>query len=385
MTRPLLPLEGTTVLDMTRLTPGAYATMLLSDLGADVIKIERPGDGDYLRTLVPAAYETLCRGKRSVTLNLKSAEGRDLLGRLLNVGSVVVENFRPGVGERVGLDHNSLARHRSDVIVCSISGYGHSGPYRDLSGHDLNYLSVSGALSLMGSPTGPPAHHTGIAIADFNAATFAALAVLAAVVHRSRTGHGQHIDVSMTDCMVSWMVRYANEVATDPNASREVMMSKPGYGVFDARDGRRLSLGCIEDVFWRNLLSVVPAGSELQKFADPEQRQSQRARVTDLLRELFATDDRDSWLNRLRAADVPVAPVNELQQVAEDPQNAARGLQPAANDPRYLEAPFPAVFSGMATAERGPAPQLGEHNGEVWTALGIEADEIARLTARGVL
>jgi crotonobetainyl-CoA:carnitine CoA-transferase CaiB-like acyl-CoA transferase len=389
-----LPLAGTTVLDLTRLTPGAYATMLLADLGARVIKIERPGDGDYLRTLVPAAYETVCRGKLSLTLDLKHPAGRDLFARLLAEASVVVESFRPGVAGRLGVDYPALAALRPDVIACSLSGYGQGGPYRELSGHDLNYLGVSGALGLMGRPDGPPEHATGIAVADFNAAVFTALSVVSAVLHRQLSGQGQHIDVSMTDCMLSWMVRYVNEAVTEPGASREAMMARPGYGVYQASDQRYLTLGCIEDVFWDNLLGLLPDGHELRAYDRPEKRRAEIGRVEELLRALIGSADRDHWLAVFRAADVPAGPAYALDEVPKDPQNLARGLRPV-NPPShetrvrggtgFVEVPFPAKFSAFPPVERTAAPKLGEHTRDVLGAAGLTAAELDSLAAAGVI
>lgn len=376
-------LRGVTVLDMTRLTPGAFATLLLKDLGASVLKIERPGTGDYLRTLVPGAFDALCRGKRSATVDLKRPEGRLLFMELARQADVLVESFRPGVCERLGIGYNALRDVNPRIIMCSLSGYGQSGPLRSRSGHDLNYLGVAGALSLMGRPDGPPEHSTAIAIADFNAATIAAFAIVTALLERQSSGTGQWIDVSMTDAIASWTGRYLMEQLANPDADRQSMMRRPGYSVYETAGGGYITLGCIEDMFWDRLLEIVPQEHPLREYATPQDRAANVDRVEAILRNLFLEHDRSYWLARLEAADIPAGPVNQLGDMLEDPQLRARGV---VRDDQLGKRPvvgFPVDMAGVDVTE--PAPTLGEHSDETWGALGLTEPELRRFRDEGII
>ncbi|MEM3004319.1 MAG: CaiB/BaiF CoA-transferase family protein, partial [Candidatus Bathyarchaeia archaeon] len=204
------PLEGVRILDLTRLNPGGYCTMLLADMGAEVLKVEQPGVGDYMRDTPPmvggqsAMFLTLNRNKRSLTLNLKSEKGKEIFDRLLGRYDVLVESFRPGVMDRLGLDYRTLRTKHPRLIYCSLTGYGQDGPYKGLVGHDINYLALSGVLSLTGKRGGPPIV-PGIPIADIAGSMFAMIGILISLILREKTGRGQHIDVSMFDGLVSWL------------------------------------------------------------------------------------------------------------------------------------------------------------------------------------
>jgi len=380
------PLEGIRILDLSRLTPGAYATLLAADLGADVVKVEQPVTGDYLRTLVPAGFSYLCRNKRSVTIDLKSGSGKDVFYKLCESADVILESFRPGVCARLGLDYETVSHINPRLIVCSLSGFGQTGPYRNKSGHDLNYLGVAGALSLMGEPSGPPAHSTGIAVADFNASMFTVLSIVAAVLARERTGRGQYVDVSMTDCMASWMGRYLAERVSDESRTREAMMSRPGYDVYQCSDGTYVTLGCVEDVFWQNLISTLPVGHELQNFRSPDSRDANREKIEELLANLIAQESRDHWLDVFKASDVPAAPVNMFEEMLGDPQLRARAL--FIENPDEPGAPyqrFPVVFSDVSSREPVRAPELGAHTDEVLREAGFEQSVIDELRKEGAV
>lgn len=379
-------LSGLRILDLSRLTPGAYATLLAADMGADVVKVEQPGSGDYLRTLVPPAFLYLCRNKKSVTLDLKTDAGRAVFYRLCESADIVVESFRPGVCARLGIDYATLLRVNPRIIMCSLSGFGQSGPYRDRSGHDLNYLGVAGALSLMGEPLGPPSHSTGIAVADFNASMFTVLSLVSAVLARERFGVGQYIDVSMTDCMSSWMGRYVAEHMSDTNRTRQAMMSRPGYGVYLCADGKYLTLGCVEDVFWQNLISALPAEHELQGYRASERREANQGTVEELLGRLFADRPRDTWLAQLEVADVPVAPVNMFEEIHDDPQLRARNLfVDNPDNPGVPYQRFPVLSSTNANRPPERAPAMGENTNEILTEAGYGLDEIDALRRNGVI
>ena len=220
------PLDGVRILDLTRLNPGAYCTMLLADMGADVLKIEQPGRGDYLRHTPPliggqsSMFLTLNRNKKSMTLNLKSEEGKEIFTRLLNSYDILVESFRPGVCKRLGIDYDTLKKDHPELIYCPITGFGQDGPYKNLVGHDINYLALSGILSLTGEKNGPPIV-PGIPIADIAGSMFAVMGILLALISRQKTGTGQFVDISMFDGVVSWLTIQAADLSPTANLQKE--------------------------------------------------------------------------------------------------------------------------------------------------------------------
>jgi alpha-methylacyl-CoA racemase len=240
------PLAGITVLDLTRLLPGGYCTLLLADLGAGVIKVEEPGRGDYLgRTpLVEwerAAYKALNRGKRSITLNLKDERGRVVLRKLVEAADVLVESFRPGVLDRLGVGHEALSALNPALVYCAISGYGQDGPYRDRPGHDINYIGYGGVLSITGAPGGPPVL-PGMQVGDMAGGMFGALGILAALLERRTTGRGSFVDAAILDGVVSWLSIHAGAFLAGADAPTPGPMPLAGtyacYRVYRARDGR---------------------------------------------------------------------------------------------------------------------------------------------------
>jgi crotonobetainyl-CoA:carnitine CoA-transferase CaiB-like acyl-CoA transferase len=284
----------------------------------------------------------------------------------------------------LGIDYDSLSRINSKLIVCSLSGFGQTGPYRGKSGHDLNYLGVAGALSLMGEPFGPPTHSTGIAVADFNASMFTVLSIVSAVLARERSERGQYLDVSMTDCMASWMGRYVAESASDKSRNRQAMMSRPGYDVYRCADGTYLTLGCVENVFWQNLISTLTDDHELRSFRSPESRDANQEKVETLLTNLIAQESRDHWIELFEAADVPAAPVNLFGEILDDPQLRARELfidNPDSPGVPYQK--FPVVFSDVSSRKAVRAPELGEHTDEVLREAGLSQNDIDELRRAG--
>ncbi len=378
-------LAGIRVLDLTRLLPGAFCTMLLADQGADVIKVEEPGTGDHLRWYPPLAggqgvvFNSLNRNKRSVTLNLKTGAGRDLFRKLVATCDVVVEGNRPGVMERLGLGWDVLRGERPGLVLCSITGYGQSGPFAQRAGHDLNYMAVAGALLLNGEPGGAP-HPLAVQVADIGAGGVgAAAAILAALLGVARGGQGEHIDVSMTDGALSWLAMVFAEAhggGDAPEAGRTRLTGRyPCYRVYRCADGRHLSVAALEPKFWAALVVALerPDLRDRQFEASPQAHSE--------VENLFSTRARDEWAQRLAGLDVCVEPVLALEEVEGHPQVVARGLIRRGESGTELAPGIP-LPDGW---RRLGAPSLGQHNAEVFGDLGVDGEALARLAAAGAL
>ena len=381
------PLSGITVLDLTRLLPGGFCTLILADLGAEVLKVEEPGRGDYLRAFPPlgktqsALFTALNRGKRSVTINLKSDAGRALLLDLARRADVLVEGFRPGVLARLGLGYETLQAANPRLIVCAISGYGQQGYLRSRVGHDLNYLGYAGALPLFAPRAGGTPIVPGMQIADLGGgAMTAALGILAALLERQRTGAGQYLDIAMTDGVLHWLAAYAAEqwaTGAAPGGGRGPLSGGYAcYSVYATADGRALTVAAVESHFWANLCRMI--GREgyigLQYAPWPEQE-----RMFADLDALFASRTMDEWLAFFGDAEVCVGPALTLAEALELHSGRVFTLdQPGEGPLRQLGGLF-----GVASPL--PAPALGEHTDATLTALGKDAEGIATLRESGVI
>lgn len=394
MSPPFEPLSDTVVLDLTRLLPGAYCTRLLCEYGAEVVKIEEPTDGDYARNVPPFNRGSSQRhvmdnfDKLSVGLDLKSDAGVSVFKDLIQSADVVVENFRPGVTARLGVDYDTVSSWNENIVYCSITGYGQTGPYRHLPGHDINYTGVAGLVGLTGRGDGPPTVPGGM-IADVSAGVHAALGVLAALLEHARTDAGEYVDVSMTDVSMAYVLPYlAQYFATEdpPTRGRGRYLGSPCYDVYEAGDGAYLSLGALEPKFWKNLCEAIdcPDLVPLHLTDDPEEQNH----VRRTLESVFARRSRESWLEDLHAADVPVAPVNTVEDVASDPQIKEREM--------ITEVPHPAGGGSETTGHpinygsdlrppNAPAPALGEHTSQLLEELGYEEEELAELHRRDII
>ncbi len=369
-------LDGVLVVDLTTQMPGPYCTMLLADLGADVIKVEPPA-GDQLRAYRPM-FDAVNRGKRSLALDLKRPEGREVLRRLVRTADLMLEGFRPGVAARLGADYAAIREVNPGIVYCSISGFGQTGPDRDRPAHDLNYLALAGVLGLevpiAGAPAPPP-----VLVSDLAAGQFAAIALLAALVARRGGGPGQYIDLSMTDAAVGWVgTELARLRAEGRPPERPNVTVAPHYGVFRTADGRFVTLGIVyEDHFWRACCDVLglPEWRELTHA----QRLARYGEIRGRLEAVFAGATRDEWTERFAGQEVPFAPVLELQEVLAWPQFRHRGL--------FTEhgVALPMTFSAAEVSPRGPSPELGEHGAEILGSLGFGDAEVRRLVESGVV
>ena len=388
-------LDGLKVLDLTRLLPGAFCSQMLADYGADVLKIEQPGTGDYNRQFAPIAkkesgsFLLLNRNKRSLTLNLKSEEGKAIFLRLVRDADVVLEGFRPGVMARLGLDYETLERENPRLVYCAISGYGQDGPAAQRSGHDLNYMGLTGALQLFGTPaTGPIV--PGLSIADVGGGSLmAAFGIMAALNARSRSGQGQFVDISMADGLVSWLCYHAADhlfAGTEPRGGEGAFIGgAPCYNVYACSDGRHITLGIIEEHFWVSFCDLI----ECPGLKSEQWPSGQAARLQYLqLAEVFGRDTQKNWSARLAAADIPSSPVNTMAEGFADPQMVHRKMLQTIDHPvegRIPQLGFPIKFSATPGTLRSPPPLLGEHNSQVLRSLGYSEQRIAELGAQGVL
>jgi alpha-methylacyl-CoA racemase len=348
-------LDGIRVLDLTRLLPGAMATLYLADHGADVIKVEQPGTGDYARHLFAApgvespTFTATNRGKRSVVLDLKDARGRDVFLELCRSADVLVESFRPGVMERLGLGYDALRGINAGLIYVSVTGYGHEGPLRDAAGHDLNYLAMCGALDLNGERGGPPVVPN-FQIADLaGGAMQTAMAVAFALIARERTGAGQFVEVSMTRGAAEMLaVAFANVEQGVARGEGILSGAYACYTVYRCRDGRYIAAGALEPKFFAALCDGLERSDLVKDQYAPEPRQSE---LKSELAAIFAIRDAAEWVEHLARRDCCVTLVRTVAEAA-----ACDWLRP-------LE---PAALLGGTPAQRGSkAPRLGEHNGEL--------------------
>ena len=386
----MMALEDVRILDLSRLAPGPFCTMLLADLGADVLLIEPPPDSKAGQApgVGGQAYNALARNKRSIVLNLRDDDARDVFYTLAGSADVVLEGFRPGVVKRLGVDYDTLRAKNSRLVYCSLSGYGQTGPYAGLVGHDINYISVGGALGLTGWPGQPPAIPMNI-IADFaGGGLHAAFAILAALHARDRTGQGQYVDIAMSDGVLYLLAQHVSgyfATGRVPQAGATVLNgSAPHYNVYQCQDGGWISLGSLEPHFWANLCRVM--GRE--DFIPHQYDAARRDEIFAHLRAQFASKTRDEWFEVLKQTDICAAPVYALDEALDDPHNRSRNMVIEVNDP--AGSPVKQVGIGAKLSEtpgsvRSTAPAPGQHTDEVLAAIGLDAARIAALRERGTV
>ena len=388
------PLEGLKVLDLTRLLPGGYATLLLADLGADVLKIEEPGKGDYIRWTPPvvgdfsSAHIALNRNKRSMTLNLKTDAGREIFGDLAAEADVVIESFRPGVMDRLGVGYETLKEKNRGLVYCAISGYGQTGPRSLVAGHDANYIGYAGVLGINGEEGRRPVI-PGVQVGDLAGGGMAAvIAITAALVRRASTGEGDFCDIAMADGALSWLTIHAGSfVATGEDPERELMHlsgRNPCYRVYPAADGY-ISVGALEPQFWAALCDAIDRPDLVgEAFAMGDRRDE----VIEELEKLFSTKTRAEWMATFEGRDVCVGPVNTFSETFADEQFLARDMifeadVPGAGPWKHIGNPLK-LGAASESAMRLPPPGMGEHTNDVLTELGM-LDRVEELRAAGVI
>ena len=393
------PLEGVRILDLTRVLSGPYCTMILADQGAEVIKIEIPQRGDDARHVGPpfregesAFFISVNRNKKSITLNLKSKRGVEILKALARSADVLIENYRPGVAERLGIDYATLCEENPSLVYCSISGFGQTGPYRDRPGYNFTVQALSGVMTVSGEPDAEP-HPVGISLGDIPAGIYAAFSVSAALLQRTKTGKGQQIDIGMLDALVSMMeyplTRYGMTGECPPPIGRYNPAITP-FGVLDTADVP-IVVAAGNDKLWSIFCGVLERDdllSEPKYETNPlrtEHRDELYAELANTLRERSA----EEWLTLLVEAGIPAARVNTVEDVFLDPQVRARGMVQSVQQPRAGEvdvAGSPVKFGGNTPRAFDPAPELGEHTDTVLSEwLGMTSREIEALRAEGVI
>lgn len=377
------PLKGVKVIESALQYPGPYCGMLLAQMGAEVVKLESPGIGDPARHL-PSFFNSINCNKESITINLKTPEGRKILHRLIKEYDVFMEGFRPGVSKRIGIDYPTLARLNPGLIYCSITGYGQDGPYRNLPGHDLNFQAFSGMISECFKQYEEGYFQPGLAIADVTSGMFAAISILSALVRRSKTAEGTYIDVSMTDGLISLLsTHFGNYIETGSiRRTRDA-----GYGLFKTSDGEYIALGIAhEDWFW-DRLCIVTGLKELQGISGSVRREK-RDELVALLQKIFLKKTQKEWIDLLSIADVPVSPVQGLEQVFSDPHFRSRQMFQeitSVSGSKMTATNYPAKFSDIRPAVEIPPPELGQHTREILEEHGWTCEEVEELKEKKII
>jgi crotonobetainyl-CoA:carnitine CoA-transferase CaiB-like acyl-CoA transferase len=393
------PLADLKVVDLTRVLAGPYLTMMLGDMGAEVVKIEQPGSGDDTRRWGPpflggesTYYLAVNRNKRSVTLNLKHPRCRELLLQMVADADIVVENFKTGTMERMGLGYEDVLRPLNPRLVyASVTGYGRTGPYAERPGYDYMGQAMGGIMSVTGEPDGEPMKY-GVAIADLTTAMTGCSAVLAAIHHRDRTGQGQRVDLSLLETVVGWLIHLATDYFATGQLPPRIgngHSSLVPYQTFKARD-RYFAFGALNERQFRDFAKVLghPEWPEDPRFANNPARVAHRAELQAAVEEVLQAKTANEWVDALLAEGVPAGPINTIDEVFDDPQVLARNMR--------IDVPHPKLgtisMSGISykhgdtpgTVRRHP-PMLGEHTDEVLRELGVDDDEIAALRREGAI
>lgn len=391
-------LEGMRVLDATQVMAGPYCTLLLGDMGADVIKVEKPNGGDDSRRMAPplingesAAFLAVNRNKRSIALDLKQAAGREIFVQLAARADVIVENFRPGTMDSLGLGYTELSAEHPELIYCSVSGFGQTGPYRERGGFDLVAQGMSGLMSVTGHPGQSPVK-VGVPVTDLNAGMFAAYGVLTAYIHRLRTGKGQYVDTSLFEAGIAYTVwesaiYFATGSIPVPLGSAH-RLSAP-YQAFRTADGY-LNIGAANQANWEKLCGALQRQDLMAetRFRDNPSRTTHAVELATELEKTFVQRTTREWLTELEQAGVPAGPVNDVEAVYADPQVKARQMRVELEHERagrISHIGIPVKLSETPGAIRRPAPMLGEHTEEILRELKLDAGAIAALRGASVI
>ncbi|MHA1276481.1 MAG: CaiB/BaiF CoA transferase family protein [Candidatus Helarchaeota archaeon] len=393
-----LALDGIRVLDLSRLLPGPFATMMLADFGAEVIKIEDPILGDYLRWRAPylskgekkesITFLALNRNKKAMILDLKDPQGQEIFYKLAKTADVILESFRPGVVDKLQIGYETIKKVNPQIIYCSLTGFGQNGPYKNLPGHDINYLGVGGIATLTGTADEPML--MGVQVADIGGGGLnAVIAILMAIIARNNTGKGQYIDVAMMDGAMTWLTyafsRYWGSKVLPERGTDRLTGGRPGYGIYRTKDNKFIALGALEEKFWRNLCIVINREDLIEQSQPTKEMRSQ---IRKILRDAFLTKTREEWLNIAKKKDICVTPAYELDEVGCDLQVQAREMFIDFEDERVgmiklLGMPF--KLSETPGSIRLRAPGYGEHTDTILRSLGYTTETITNLKLKGVI
>jgi crotonobetainyl-CoA:carnitine CoA-transferase CaiB-like acyl-CoA transferase len=392
------PLAGITVVDLTRVLAGPYCTMLLGDMGAEIIKVERPDGGDDTRGFGPpylngesAVFLSINRNKKSITLNLKHADGKRILTQLIERADVLVENFRPGTMAQFGFDYASASRLNPRLIYCSLSGFGHTGPYAERGGYDTIAQAMSGMMSATGHPDMPPAK-AGVPVADIGTGMFGAFGILCAYIARQRTGAGQHIDTSLFDTSIALSLMEAATFLAGgelPSPLGSTHRRNAPHGAFRVKDGY-IAIAADSAHFWKHFCQILGLESLLDdpRFKTNAERVANKHLLQEIVEGVTTTQAGHYWLEQLEAAEIPCGPVNTYAEVFTDPHVLARQMlmevqHPVAGPVRMTG--INVKLSATPGELRLPAPTLGQHTREVLRTLGYTDEAIDHLKTAGVI
>ncbi|RMF88484.1 MAG: CoA transferase [Nitrospinota bacterium] len=390
-------LEGIRVLDFTEVLAGPFCAMLLGDMGADVIKVERPGRGDGVRGNDPFVqgesypFTMVNRNKRSITINLKHPRSREILEPLIRQADIFIENFRPGTMERLGLGYDAVSALNPRIIYCSISGFGQTGPYRQRGGFDLIAQAMGGLMSVTGEPGGPPTK-AGYPVADLGTAMFGVYGILSALYAREKTGVGQHIDVSLFETTIAWSVWHAARYFGSGEIPGPLGSAHPlnaPYQAFQTRDSY-IVIAAITQEMWEKLCRLLEREDLITdpRFREANDRLRNIQVLAPILQERFLTRTAEEWLAELTRLGIPCGPINTLDKVFADPQARARGMVAELDQPLAGKIPtvgFAAKLSRTPAQIWRHAPLLGEHTREILLSLGYSEEQIAELEKEQVI
>lgn len=397
----IAPLTGTKVIDLTKLAPGPHCTMILGDLGADIIKVEEPGPPSGRRAEQAGAagavprpstgigpFNALGRNKKSIGLNLKSGPGREVFLRLAQRADVVVEEFRPGVAKRLGIDYETLSARNPRLVYCAVTGFGQTGPYRDYVGHDLNYIAQAGALSMIGRKDQPPTIPQNL-LADYaGGGLHAAIGVLAALLARHQTGRGQYVDIAMLD---GTMLLIAQAISNHfgkgwiPRRGATTLDgSAPWYNLYLTKDDKYITIGSVEPWFYANLCRAL--GTE--EYIQDEYNSAKYDEIKARFAEIFRTKTRDEWFEVLTRADICAGRMLTLDELERDPQIRARNMVvevEAPNGEKVKQVGISVKLSDTPGSIRSLAPRPAQHTNEIMAELGYGERDIERWRAEGAI
>ena len=393
-----LSLQGLVVLDCTQIMAGPFCTLLLADMGADVIKVERPDGGDETRKTGPllsngwsAGFLAINRNKRGIALNLQTQGGTSVFKKLVEQADVVVENFRPGTMQRLGLGYEELKELKPSLIYCSISGFGQTGPYKDRGGFDLIAQGMSGLMSVTGIPDGPPVK-VGVPITDLTAGMYGAYGILNAYIHRLRTGEGQLVDMSLMEAGIAYTfwessVYFATGEVPGPLGSAH-RLSAP-YQALKTKDGY-ITMGAASQSLWERMCHVLGLEGLVSdpRYAARGDRKSNEVELAAVLEETLQQETTEHWLEQLEAAGVPAGPLNNLHQMYSDPQVQARNMMVEFEDPELgtiKNIGIPVKLSATPGKIRRRAPGLGEHTLEILLQAGYTREQIEEMAAADIV
>lgn len=394
----MLPLEGVRVLDISQIMAGPYCTMVLGDLGADVTKIEKINGGDDSRQMGPYVNgESTCffqinRNKKSIALNLKDEEGRELFYELAKKADIIVENYRPGVTQSLKIDYDTIKDINPGIIYCSISGYGQYGPYSHKGGFDLVAQGMTGIMSMTGEPGGRPLK-TGVAVYDIGAGITAVYSILAAYIHKQKTGEGQHVDVSIAEVGLPWFTweaaaYFANGTIPEATGWRH-RVSAP-YQALKTKDGY-IMLGCANQRTWERFCNDViekPEWIDDERFKTNSDRNANVEVLEALIEEVFSAETSSYWVDKCEQAGVPAGPINNFAQAMKDPHYLARDMVQELEHPvigKMKTIGIPAKLSRTPGKIRSAAPTFGQHTDDVLTSIGVTEERLQALREKGAI